>query len=183
METSVFTPDQNYEYTKVEVFDNILNQKLFEFYVNESRFFYAWLTVKSVDYLICAEDVFGGQTVVDLTDRKMVGYSSGEDGYIWTNFHLSPNGNKLATIGCYWGSSYFIRLFDFSEPMNLPLRQLEDIELLGNDEVIVSWIDNSTLQMKGIKREYETEYFEGGSMRHNIVSEIPIERRITINGT
>ncbi len=113
----------------------------------------------------------------------MSSYSPGEDGFIWTDFHLSPNGKTLATIGCYWGSQYFIRLFDFSTPLTLPLIRLKDIDLLGNDEIIIGWQDNSTLKMKGIKRETEPEYFEGGSMRIKTINETPVEREIEINVT
>jgi hypothetical protein len=65
----------------------------------------------------------------------------------------------------------------------LPLTELQEIELLDNDEIIVKWLDNTTLQMRGIKREREPEYFEDGGMRLNTISETKIERQIKINGT
>lgn len=35
--------------------------------------------------------------------------------------------------------------------MVLPLPEVKEIELLDNDEEIIHWIDNETLQMKGFK--------------------------------
>jgi hypothetical protein len=181
--TNYWQKEPSWDLTKVEIYDQELNEKIFGFFVNESRFFYGWLTADGVDYLICAEDIFGGQTVVDLTNRKMNGYSPNENGFIWTDFHLSPDGKTLATIGCYWACPYVIKLFDFSDPLNLPLREIKEIDLLDNDEIIVGWLDKETLKMKGIKREREPEYFEDGSMRMKITSETNIEREIKINGT
>lgn len=177
--TNYWLNDPNWDLTKVEVYDQELNEKIFDFFVND-RFFHGFVTANKVEYLICAEDIFGGQTIVDLTNRKMEGYSPNEDGFIWTDFHLSPDGKTLATIGCYWACSYVIKLFDFSDTLNLPLREIKEIELLGNDEIILGWLDEETLKMKGIKREYEPEYFEGGSMRMKIISETNIEREINI---
>jgi hypothetical protein len=115
-----------------------------------------------------------------MTNKRMESYSTGEDGFIWVDFHLSPDGKTLAIIGCVWGSPYWIKIYDFSDPLNLPLRELKEIELLDNDEVITGWKDNETLKMKGIKREREIEKFENGSQRMKIISETPIEREINV---
>ncbi|OCX54471.1 hypothetical protein BEL04_09540 [Mucilaginibacter sp. PPCGB 2223] len=111
----------------------------------------------------------------------MNSYSPGEDGFIWTNFHLSPKGKILATLGCYWACPTVIKLFDFSNPLTLPLKEIKEIRLLDNDEIIIGWFDDETLQMKGVKKERVPEYFEDGSMRMNIVNETPMERQIKIN--
>ncbi len=180
--TNFWSKEPDWDLTRVQIFDHNRNDKLFDFFVNESRFFFGWVITTEVEYLICAEDIFGGQTIVDLTNQKMTGYSPGEDGFIWTDFHLSPDGKTLATIGCYWACSYVIKLFDFSDPLNLPLREIQEIELLGNDEIITGWLDNKTLKMKGIQRVNEREHFEGGSFRMKTISETNIEREIKIDG-
>jgi hypothetical protein len=177
--TNFWSKDPNCDFTKVEVYKQP-NEKLFEFFVNDSQFFYGWLNANSVEYLVCAEDIFGGQTIVDLTNHTMRGYSPNEDGFIWTDFHLSPNGQILATIGCYWACSAVIKLFDFSEPMVLPLREIRELELLDNDEIILGWVDNETLRTKGIERKREPEYFANGSQRWKILSETQVERIINI---
>ena len=178
--TNFWSKEPNWDLTKVEIYDQRQNEKLCEFFVNDSQFFQGWLTKNNVDYLISAEDIFGGQTIVDLTNRKIVGYSPNEDGFIWTDFHLSPDGKTLATIGCYWACPYVIKLFDFTDPMNLPLKEIKEIDLLDNDEIILCWIDNETLQMKGVNREREREYSENGSFSMKIISETNVERQIKI---
>ena len=179
--TNYLLKNPHWDLTKVEIYDQKLNAKIFDFFVNESRFFHGWANANNVDYLICAEDIFGGQTIVDLTNQKMNGYSPNEDGFIWTDFHLSPDGKTLATIGCYWACPYVIKLFDFTNPMKLPLKEISEIELLGNDEIIIGWIDNDTIQMKGVQRERVPEYFEGGSFRMKTINETNVERQIKIN--
>jgi hypothetical protein len=178
--TNFWSKEPSWDLTKMEIFNQELNVKLLEFFVNESQFFYGWGSANNIEYLICAEDIFGGQTIVDLTHGKIVGYSPNKDGFIWTDFHLSPDGKTLATIGCYWGWDYVIKIYDFSDPMNLPLKELKEIELLGNDETIIGWINNETLKMKGIKREREREECENGGFRMKILSETEIEREINI---
>jgi hypothetical protein len=180
--TNYFQRNSTWDLTKMEIYHEESGELLFDFFVNESQYFFEWLTVSETEYLICAEDIFGGQTVVDLTNRKMSSYSPNEDGFIWTDFHLSPDSKWLATIGCYWGSQYFIKIFDFSNPMELPLPEIREIELLDNDEVIQCWLNNTTLKMKGVQREREQEYDENGSFRMKILSEIPVERELPIHG-
>lgn len=130
--------------------------------------------------MVCAEDLFGGQTVIDLTNKKMVNYSPKTEDYIWTNFHLSPNGKILAAIGCILAGPFFMKIFDFRNPMTLPLPELKEIDLIGNDEEIVTWIDNETLQMKGFQIEYEYEYNDKGWMSVKSVKETPTERTVSI---
>lgn len=176
--TNYWSKDPNWDVTQVIIYDH--NEKLFDFFVNDSNFFFGWLTSNNQEYLICAEDIFGGQTIVDLTDRKMSSYSPGMDGFIWTDFHLSPDGKTLATIGCFWACPYVIKLFDFSNPFILPLEEIKEIELLGNDEIISVWLDNETLKMKGIKREQVPEYDSNGGFRMITLSETEVERELII---
>jgi len=55
-------------------------------------------------------------------------------------FIYRPDGKTLATIGCYWACPFVTKVFDFSNPMVLPLTEIKEIELLGN-EIIVGWLD------------------------------------------
>jgi dipeptidyl aminopeptidase/acylaminoacyl peptidase len=182
--TNFWLKEPNLELAKVEVYDQTTNEKLFDFFVNESRFFHGWLTKNDIEYLICAEDIFGGQTVVDLTNRKIVGYSPKEDGFIWTDFHLSPDGKTLATIGCHWACPYVIRLFDFTDPMTLPLTEIKEIRLLQNNEIILCWLDTETIQLSLSESKTVREDFEDGSHIYKVVT-TPVgeKREIKINGT
>jgi hypothetical protein len=178
LETTAFLlKDPDWELTKVEIYEQDSNEKLFDFFVNDGRFFHGWLTKNNIDYLICAEDIFGGQTVVDLTNHKLVGYSPDEDGFIWTDFHLSPDGKTLAAIGCYWACPYVIKLFDFTDPMTLPLTEIKEIELLQNNESITCWLDNETIELNLLEFKTVREDLEDGSHRYKIVTNTIGEKR------
>jgi hypothetical protein len=182
--TNFWLNEPNWDLTKVEVYEKASDEKLVDFFINESRFFHGWLKKNDIDYLICAEDIFGGQTVVDLTNRRIVGFSPNEDGFIWTDFHLSPDGKILATIGCYWACPYVIKLFDFTDPMSLPLTELKEIQLLQNNEIITCWLDNDTIELSLSEEKTIRQDFEDGSHKYNVVANPVGERReIKINGT
>lgn len=145
--------DLNWFATKAHVFDNLTGDQLFSFISNDGSFFHSWLLVNGIEYLICAEDLFGGQTVIDLPNRRMASYSPNEDGFIWTSFSLSPNGELLATMGCYWACPYVIKIYHFKVPLSLPLRELDEINLLCGDEEFLDWINNKTLRTINGKKE------------------------------
>ena len=180
LETSSFSqtkPNCNWSVTKVEIFENESNEMAFLFFCNDDQFFYSWLYHDDTEYFICAEDIFGGQTIIDLTKRKMVSYSPNEDGFIWTDFHLSPNGKYLATIGCYWACPFVIKLFDFTNPLNLPLKEIKEIPLLQNNEIIISWLDNFTIQLSLSESKTVRKDFEDGSHKYKLVANPIGERR------
>jgi hypothetical protein len=175
--TNFYSKEPNWSLTKVEVYKQISSEKIFDFFINDDQFFYGWQKKNSIDYLICAEDIFGGQTIVDLTNLRMSGYSPNEDGFIWTDFHLSPNGETLATIGCYWACPFVIKLFDFSNPLTLPLTEIKEIRLLDNNEIIVGWLDNETIQLSFSESDTVKEDFEDGTHQYKIVTNAIGEKR------
>lgn len=184
LDTSSFNqtkPNCNWTVTKVEISEAKSNDVAFSFFCNDDQFFYSWLNHGDTEYFICAEDIFGGQTIIDLTNKQMESYSPNEDGFIWTDFHLSPDGKYLATIGCYWACPFVIKLFDFSNPLILPLKEISEIDLIGNDEVITGWQDNDTLVTQGFKRTYEKTV--NGDFTGKVLSETPLQRHLKINGT
>jgi len=137
--------DVDWEVTNIEVYDNTSQEKIFNFFGNDGHFFHQWLIKDNTEYLICAEDLFGGQTVIDLTNKKMESYSPGEDGFIHAEFYLSPNEKLLAVVGCYWACSYEIKIYDFSNPLSLPLKELDSIVLPDSCGTLLGWYDNETL--------------------------------------
>ena len=187
LDTSSFgqtKPNQNWSVTKVEIFENSSNEIAFLFYCNDDQFFYSWLSHGDTEYFICAEDIFGGQTIIDLTNKKMESYSPNEDGFIWTDFHLSPNGKYLATIGCYWACPLVIKIFDFTNPLSLPLKEIKEIQLLQDNEIITSWLDNDTIQLSLSELETVREDFEDGSHKYKVVANpVGEKRQIKINGS
>ena len=173
------TPDLNWHVTKVEIFENVTGEKLFDFLANDT-FFHAWLNIDETLFLVGAEDMFGGQSVIDLTNRRMESYSPGVDGFIWTEFFLSPDGKSLATIGCVWASPYEIRVYDFRDPMTLPLPELKAVTLKGT-ETIVGWLNNVSLQTEGVDEEVEEEEGPDGNLTWRALGTRRIGRIIRID--
>lgn len=119
--------------------------------VNESFFYHSWVSKNEIDYLLCAEDLCGGQTIVDLTNKKLFSYSENNDGFIWTKHLLSPDKNKLAVFGCGWGSEFFIKIYSFENPYLLPLILIEEPNWWGYD--ILEWIDNNKIKVLNNDKE------------------------------
>lgn len=78
-------------------------------------------------------------------------------------------------MGCYWACPITIKVFDFTNPLALPLEEIKEIRLISNDEIITGWADNETVLTKGIKREYEEMVFEDGSWERGLVAETTVE--------
>ena len=89
--------------------------------VTDSRDFYpGWVSRGDNDYLLFQE-LQGGPTVVDLIRGEVASYYDAEDDFIWTDYHLSPSGSRLAVGGCYWACPWDMRVYDFSSPLSVPL--------------------------------------------------------------
>ena len=142
----------NWEVTKVEIFDEATSNLLFSFMVNEGTFFHSWVIKDKKEYLLCAEDLCGGQTVIDFANKKMSSYSANEDGFIWTKHLLSPNEKFLAVFGCGWGSAFFIVVYHFDNPLELPLKIAYEPDWTGYD--MIEWIDDKNIK---VKPDSETE--------------------------
>jgi len=140
-------PDRNWEVTRVEVFEIANGLRLYEFIATYNRFFFTWMTVGGNEMLICAEDLFGGQTVIDLVNRRMSSYSPDMDGFIWTEHFLSPDEKHLAVSGCIWGAPYWVNVYDFSSPHELPLPLVKEIGIDDEGDVFGGWVDNMTVRM------------------------------------
>jgi len=48
-------------------------------------------------------------------------------------FYPSPGRDKIAIVGCYWANPYFVVIYDFQNPTQLPLKRIIEILLSGND--------------------------------------------------
>jgi hypothetical protein len=111
---------------------------------NDDRCFHAWVTRDGHDYFLLPEDL-EGQTVIDLSTRKVASFSSPDDPFIWTEFHPSPDKMRLAIIGCYWACPFQINVYDFREPLNLPLPTLAQFVLPENNAKFGEWISAHSL--------------------------------------
>lgn len=150
VETKAFKqnkPAVNWEVIKVEIFEVNHSELQRTFFVSdESTFFHSWVNKNGVEYLLCAEDLCGGQTVIDLTNNKISSYAAKDDGFIWTKHLLSPDQSLLAVFGCGWGSAFFVIVYHFDHPMDLPLKIAYEPEWTGYD--IIEWLDNKSIKVK-----------------------------------
>lgn len=129
---------------------------------NDSRCFYAWVSLGGHDYLLFPEDL-EGQTVIDLTDGRVAGFSSPDDAFIWAEFHPSPDRTKLAVVGCYWACPYQVTVYNFHDPLNLPLPKLAEILLPENDAEFEEWVTGGAFRVRskdGTIRVYEVPEIE-----------------------
>lgn len=152
-------PDRNWVITKVKIHDNTKNKFIFEINVDNDRFFHQWLMINGSEYLIFAEALCGGQSVIDLNRKIFESFNTQEDGFIWTSFDLSPDNTKLAVIGCVWACPYEIKIYDFSNPLALPLREVSTIELREDEKDIVEWISDNRIRV---------ENYDGSWREHTI---------------
>jgi hypothetical protein len=114
---------------------------------NYDQCFYGWVSREGHDYLLFPED-FEGQTVIDLTDGRVAGFSSSDDPFIWAEFHLSPDQSKLAVVGCYWGGPYQVTVYDFRQPLDLPLPKMGEFNLPENDAQFAEWATESAIRVR-----------------------------------
>ncbi len=118
---------------------------------NDDSFYHCWIDHNGTEYLVCAEDL-EGQTVIDLAQHKFASYSSEEDTFIWVQFHPSPSNCLLAVSGCNWACPWEIAVYDFSEPMHLPLKRIDAKSIAGE---FVEWLSDCAFRIKaedGIKQ-------------------------------
>lgn len=105
---------------------------------NDDRLFYSWVTRDGHDYLLFPEDL-EGQSVIDLTDRRIEGFATERGDFIWTEFYPSNDKTKLAVVGCYWACPYLVTVYDFRTPMKLPLPIVCQYILPGNNARFGGW--------------------------------------------
>ncbi len=158
---SEFSPSGNYElkirsygwrgvnayadFAKVEIWSVAKQEKLLE--VNsEDTFWHCWIEKHAKEYLVYGENR-GGQTVIEFPDVRHESYFVSHNDFIWTEFHPSPDKQKIAIFGCHWGGPWEIVVYDFSFPMNLPLPIITRENLDEAHEDFGKWLSNSSFSL------------------------------------
>jgi len=129
--------------TKIQIFQTDNQQQLFEFIRNDDSLFYCWLIIEQKTYLFLSEDI-EGKSFFDCTECKFHSYSFENDKFIFCEYFPSPNGKRLAIIGCHWACPYEIIVFDTSELPQYPLRELYRQNTFQEK---IEWLDNTTLKI------------------------------------
>jgi hypothetical protein len=113
---------------------------------NYGSFWHTWVNhPNGCEYLLCGED-YQGYSIVNLSQETYDvffpknGYKG--FGFCWTVVYPSPDGLVLAVDGCYWACPYEIVFYDFSNPKNLPLPEIDRCESVTDP--VIGWIDNET---------------------------------------
>ncbi len=140
--TGYLTRPTNWSYSRGIVTNTSSGTLVADIMRNYSLFWHCWAThPNGNDYLLCGED-YQGYSIIELASGKCATYFSDEaykgSGFCWTAAYPSPDGLTLAVDGCYWACPYELVFFDFSEPMTLPLPELDRITYLQHAN---GWID------------------------------------------
>lgn len=105
---------------------------------NYSAFPFLFIThPNGKDYLVCGED-YQGYTIVNLTDETTKtfipeGWLKGV-GFCWASYKFDEENKNLIVDGCYWAFPYETVTYDFSDPDNLPLKELDRKDMEDDDE-------------------------------------------------
>lgn len=135
--------------SKIEVFDrekNLVSSLL----IDDDHFFHHWILTGDKEYLLYAENMCGGNSVLNLKTGEIHSYSDGTDGFICATYYPSPDLTRLAVTGCYWACPYSVRIFDISDieslpwPMLLEVSHKQDYEENGDE---VSWFDEKAIRL------------------------------------
>lgn len=154
-----FSPDKQYFFTsncyrqtdasrkwtvsKIQIFQAGNEEKIFEFIRNDDSLFHGWLTNEQKTYLFLSEDL-EGKSIFDFAKRAFYSYSFEDDKFIWCEYFPSPDGKRLAVIGCYWACPYEIVVFDTAEPAQFPFKELYRQNAFQEK---IEWLDSVTLKI------------------------------------
>lgn len=145
--------DAGANFARVEVWNIQKQKKVLEF-DSQDTFWHIWIQKDSKEFLVFAEHR-GGQSVIEFPSLKFESYFKSYDDFIWTEFHPSPDLQKLAIIGCHWACPYEAVIYEFSSPLQLPLTIIFR-EVLGDDhENFDKWINNNSFSLiteRGVRR-------------------------------
>ena len=143
-------PERNWAVILGRVVESATGDVVSEFTTNHQYDYHAWVTRDGCDYLIFPE-ALSGETVIDLTHRKMASFHDGEDGFIWVSFFPSPTRRWLAVQGCVWACPDAVVIYDFASPLDLPLPKIHD---LWSDHhlTFVAWTSDDEFELSDGRR-------------------------------
>ena len=95
------------------------------------------------DYIVYRKDLYG-YSVFDVTEGKSADYipresfKGGGETFIWTQADYYPVNNLLVVSRCYWACPYGYEFYDFSNPLELPLRLYCDTCTLEQEQGFIT---------------------------------------------
>lgn len=128
-DTATTTGKKTLPYTRGTVYDAATGRVIAEILRNFMSFPKCWVEGRSNghDYLLCSED-YQGRTVIELDTGRRANFvpeaARVGHGHCVRAYFPSPNGRVLFVLCCIWGAPDELFLFDFSDPLALPYREL-----------------------------------------------------------
>lgn len=147
-------PDRNWVVTKIQIGHIEKDGSFFEYLTDHEDIAFAWIYADQKDYLILPE-CLGGQSVFDVSERKLYSNYSVEDPFIWQHIVPSPNQNLLAVEGCYKGYPSELLVYDCSNITSLPYPVKFRTTLPGQFQ-LKEWFDEENLVLTDKEGNAET---------------------------
>lgn len=139
-------PSRNWIVSKIEIWNIEASRLLFHYLRDDDLHCGTWVQKQKKDYLFLPE-CSQGQSVFDVSENRLYSFYSSKDPFIWLGVFPSPDANRVAVDGCYWGCPNELRVFDISEITKLPYPMIYQEHNFdqNNKCVFESWSDNNTL--------------------------------------
>jgi hypothetical protein len=116
---------------------------------NYHMFSHHFIIKDGVEWLLTGR-TYLSQCCINL-DTAEIYENSHINSFFWAEIMPNPSGTILAVMGCYWGCSYEILFYDFSDPSKgCPLIKIidyqSDYNLDLHDGYELKWIDDTTVE-------------------------------------
>ena len=142
-------PGTNWNVAEIEIFDskNLLISTLL---IDDAYFFHKWMKINNIQYLLFAERLCGGNSILNLNTGSMQSFADGTDGFICVEYFPSLDNKFLAVSGCFWGSPNSVMVYDIANAENLPWPVLTEIDLDGLECSDLTWDGSSLVIYKNV---------------------------------
>jgi hypothetical protein len=133
----------NYFTTKIEIFDNLNKEKMFEFLRNDAYSPHLWLEIEGTAYLLLSEFQYG-MSVFNLIERRFKSSIGSEDRHQIIEYYPSPDLLKMAVVEVQYGNfpKYRVSIYDISRPFVLPYPLVYKSDVADNQRVeSLKWLD------------------------------------------
>jgi hypothetical protein len=149
---------RRYNYTKGIVTDS--DHKIIDIiYRNYDPFLFSWVEVNGTEYLLCGLD-YQGYSIVNLSNNESKHYVPEEaykgQGFCWAEIIYFQQKKLIVVDGCYWAYPYELVFYDFSNPMNVPFKDVFRVEV----DSIINWDSwKDSCRIKYIDKENNEKEF------------------------
>jgi hypothetical protein len=137
----------NYFTTKIEIFDNQNQEKIYQFLRNDAYSYHYWLEIEDIEYLFLSEFQYG-ISIYNLTEKKFQSYINSENGHQIIKYYPSPDSLKMAVVQYGNCPNFRVSIYDISEPMNMPYPLVYKKNVSDNQYVeSLKWLDSMYIEV------------------------------------